>query len=61
MKLVLASGSRPTSIEIISLCIPIGRVHETQTLYLGVKGEDGKLKAKKTLPVAFVPLVSKGK
>jgi protein-L-isoaspartate(D-aspartate) O-methyltransferase len=39
------------------MVIPIGRVHETQTLYLGVKGEDGKLKANKTLPVAFVPLV----
>lgn len=39
------------------MVIPIGRVHETQTLYLGVKGEDGKLKTSKTLPVAFVPLV----
>ena len=39
------------------MVIPIGRAHETQTLTLGVKGEDGKLKAKKTLPVAFVPLV----
>ena len=39
------------------MVIPIGRVHWTQTLYLGVKGDDGKLKARKTLPVAFVPLV----
>ena len=39
------------------MVIPIGRVHAHQTLYLGVKGKDGKLKARKTLPVAFVPLV----
>lgn len=42
------------------MVIPIGRAHWTQTLYLGVKGEDGKLRANKTLPVAFVPLVGKG-
>jgi protein-L-isoaspartate(D-aspartate) O-methyltransferase len=41
------------------MVIPIGRVHWTQTLYLGVKGDDGKLKTQKTLPVAFVPLVRK--
>jgi len=39
--------------------IPIGRVHETQTLYLIVKDEDGNLKTRKTLPVAFVPMVAK--
>ena len=42
------------------MVIPIGRVHWTQTLYLGVKGDDGRLRTSKTLPVAFVPLIKKG-
>jgi len=39
------------------LVIPIGRPHETQTLYRCVKEEDGSLTKKRMLPVAFVPMV----
>jgi len=41
------------------MVVPVGRVHETQTLYLIVKDKDGNLKTRKTLPVAFVPMVPK--
>ncbi|MEE8393733.1 MAG: protein-L-isoaspartate(D-aspartate) O-methyltransferase [Rhodospirillales bacterium] len=40
------------------MVIPIGRVHETQTLYRGSKNLDGGFKAHKILPVAFVPMVA---
>lgn len=39
------------------MVVPIGRPRATQTLVLGVKQADGTLKTKKTLPVAFVPMV----
>jgi protein-L-isoaspartate(D-aspartate) O-methyltransferase len=39
------------------MVVPVGRPHQTQTLVLGVKQADGTLKTKKTLPVAFVPMV----
>jgi protein-L-isoaspartate(D-aspartate) O-methyltransferase len=39
------------------MAIPIGRVHETQTLHLYTKREDGRLEERRTLPVAFVPMV----
>ena len=39
------------------MVIPVGRVHETQILNVGVKKEDGSLKTTRTLPVAFVPMV----
>ena len=41
------------------MVISIGRPHETQTLFVCVKGEDGTLKTARTLPVAFVPMVHK--
>jgi protein-L-isoaspartate(D-aspartate) O-methyltransferase len=41
------------------LVIPIGRPHETQTLYLCVKRDDGTLQVDPTLPVAFVPMVAR--
>ncbi len=39
------------------MVIPIGRVHESQTLFLGEKQADGTLMTKRVLPVAFVPMV----
>jgi protein-L-isoaspartate(D-aspartate) O-methyltransferase len=39
------------------MVVPVGRPRATQTLVLGVKQADGTLKTKKTLPVAFVPMV----
>ena len=42
------------------MVIPIGRVHETQTLFLGTTKPDGKFTADRVLPVAFVPMVRKG-
>ncbi len=39
------------------MVIPIGPVHQTQMLYVGTKGKDGKLHAKAALPVAFVPMI----
>ena len=39
------------------MVVPVGRQGETQTLVLGVKQADGTLKTRKTLPVAFVPMV----
>ncbi len=39
------------------MAIPIGRVHESQTLLLGVKDADGTLTTQRVLPVAFVPMV----
>jgi protein-L-isoaspartate(D-aspartate) O-methyltransferase len=42
------------------MVVPIGRVHEVQSLYLGAKDPDGRFEAHKTLPVAFVPMVHKG-
>ena len=41
------------------MVVPIGRVHEVQSLYLGAKDADGRFEAQKTLPVAFVPMVHK--
>ena len=41
------------------MVIPIGRVHETQTLFLGTTKPDGKFSADRVLPVAFVPMVRK--
>ncbi len=41
------------------MAIPIGRAHETQTLFVCVKDEDGTVKTARTLPVAFVPMVHK--
>jgi protein-L-isoaspartate(D-aspartate) O-methyltransferase len=38
------------------LMIPIGQPWGRQDLLLGVKGEDGTLKTRRILPVAFVPL-----
>ncbi len=43
------------------MVVPIGRVHELQSLYLGAKDRDGRFKAHKTLPVAFVPMVHEGR
>ena len=43
------------------MVIPIGRVHESQTLLLGVKQDDGTLKTRRVLPVAFVPMVPMGR
>ncbi|MCZ6608142.1 MAG: protein-L-isoaspartate(D-aspartate) O-methyltransferase [Alphaproteobacteria bacterium] len=43
------------------MVIPIGRAHETQTLFVCVKDEDGTVKTARTLPVAFVPMVHKSK
>jgi len=39
------------------MVIPVGRVHDTQTLCRGVKKEDGTLAITRMLPVAFVPMV----
>ena len=39
------------------MVVPVGRARQTQTLLLGVKQADGTLKTRKTLPVAFVPMV----
>lgn len=41
------------------MVIPVGRAHDTQILYRGVKEEDGTLTTTRTLPVAFVPMVSR--
>ena len=43
------------------MVVPIGRVHEVQSLYLGAKDSDGRFAAQKTLPVAFVPMVHEGR
>lgn len=42
------------------LVIPVGRVYESQTLVRAVKNDDGTLARENVLPVAFVPMVSKG-
>ena len=39
------------------IVVPVGRPDDTQTLYLGIKGGDGKLRTERVLPVAFVPMV----
>ncbi len=39
------------------MVVPVGRPRATQILMLGVKQADGTLKTRKTLPVAFVPMV----
>ena len=41
------------------MVIPIGRVHEVQSLHLGIKNPDGQFETRNTLPVAFVPMVQK--
>ncbi|MDP6602617.1 MAG: protein-L-isoaspartate(D-aspartate) O-methyltransferase [Rhodospirillales bacterium] len=42
------------------LVIPVGRPYESQTLVRAVKNDDGTLASENVLPVAFVPMVSKG-
>ncbi|MEQ8194908.1 MAG: protein-L-isoaspartate(D-aspartate) O-methyltransferase [Rhodospirillales bacterium] len=39
------------------LVIPVGRQHDSQTLYRCVKESDGRLTQQRILPVAFVPMV----
>ena len=39
------------------LVVPTGRPHGPQMLQAGTKGEDGRLEARRVLPVAFVPMV----
>ncbi len=39
------------------MIIPIGPVHDLQTLHLGAKAADGTFETVPTLPVAFVPMV----
>ena len=41
------------------MSIPIGRVHETQTLVLVTKDAEGKVSEQAGLPVSFVPMVEK--
>jgi protein-L-isoaspartate(D-aspartate) O-methyltransferase len=43
------------------MAIPIGPVHQTQTLYRCTKEPDGTLTRDFILPVAFVPMVRRGK
>jgi protein-L-isoaspartate(D-aspartate) O-methyltransferase len=43
------------------LVIPVGRAYESQTLIRAVKNDDGTIASENVLPVAFVPMVSKGK
>lgn len=39
------------------MIVPVGPAHATQFLKLGRKGENGTVKFRSTLPVAFVPMV----
>jgi len=41
------------------MIVPVGRQYCTQLLKLGVKLNDGKVRFRSTLPVAFVPMVKK--
>ncbi len=41
------------------MAIPIGRVHETQTLVRVTKDTEGNVSEQAGLPVAFVPMVAK--
>jgi len=41
------------------MAIPIGRVHETQTLVRVTKDAEGNVSEQAGLPVAFVPMVAK--
>lgn len=39
------------------IIVPVGPQYSTQLLKLGIKGEDGKVRFRTTLPVAFVPMI----
>lgn len=39
------------------IIVPVGPRFSTQLLKLGIKGEDGKVRFRTTLPVAFVPMI----